>query len=304
MKAAVLIAYGDVDQLEVRDMPDPSAARDAIVVRVAAASINPVDWKMRSGAAREHFPVQFPGILGRDASGEVASVGDGVTAFKVGDQVLGLVNGAYAELVAAPVESWAALPAGLDVVDAGALPLVLLTGAQLMERAVDPSEGARVLVTGAVGSVGRVAVHAAKMRGAKVWAGVRKSQSGEAARLAVEGIVALDDTASIADAPAFDAIADTVGGDTIRKLYDKLEPAGRIGSVLGEPAGAKDRGFTVRAFTAQPDSTMLARYALEVAKRRLVIPIAAKLPLTQVREAQTLAEKKRPGGKVLLLPRA
>jgi NADPH:quinone reductase-like Zn-dependent oxidoreductase len=301
MKAAVLTAYGDVEKLEIRDVPDPRADRNALVVRIAAASINPIDWKMRSGAAKERFPLQFPAILGRDAAGEVVAVGDGVTAFKVGDKVLGLVNGAYAELVAAPVECWAALPAGLDVVDAGALPLVLLTGAQLMEHAVDPSEGATVLVTGAVGSVGRVAVHAARMRGAKVWAGVRRSQREEAARLAAEGIVVLDDAAGLADAPSFDAIADTVDGDTIRKLYGKLEPAGRIGSVLGEPAGAKDRGFTVRAFMSQPDSKMLARYALEVAKRRLVIPIAAKLPLAQVREAQTLAEK-GPGGKVLLLP--
>ncbi len=302
MKAAVLTAYGDVDQLEIRDMPDPRPDRNALVVRVAAASINPIDWKMRSGAAKSRLPLQFPAILGRDASGEVIAVGDGVTAFKVGDKVLGLVREAYAERVAAPVESWAAIPAGLDVVEAGALPLVLLTGAQLVERAVDPSEGATILVTGAVGSVGRVAVHAAKMRGAKVWAGVRGSQREEASRLAADGIVVLDDDESIANAPSFDAIADTVDGDVIQKLYDKLEPAGRIGSVLGEPAGARERGFTVRAFMSEPDSAMLDRYALEVAKRKLVIPIAAKLPLAQVRKAQTLAEKERPGGKVLLLP--
>ena len=302
MKAAVLTGYGDVDQLVIRDMPDPVAGRNAVVVRVAAAGINPIDWKMRSGAAKGRFPLQFPAILGRDAAGEVAAIGDGVTAFKVGDKVLGLVNGAYAELVAAPVESWAALPAGLDVTDAGALPLVLLTGAQLMEHAVDPSEGATVLVTGAVGSVGRVAVHAAKLRGARVWAGVRGSQREEATRLAADGVVVLDDPASIAGAPIFDAIADTVNGDTIRKLYDKVAPAGTIGSVLGEPADAKERGFTVRAFMAQPDSTMLARYALEVAKGKLAIPIAARLPLAQVREAQALAEQNRPGGKVVLIP--
>ncbi|HEX4341259.1 MAG TPA: NADP-dependent oxidoreductase [Polyangiaceae bacterium] len=302
MKAAVLLAYGDVDQLQIRDMPDPAAHPNALLVRVAAASINPVDWKMRSGAAKDRFPVQFPGILGRDASGEVVAIGDGVTAFKVGDKVLGLVNGAYAELVTSPVETWVAVPAELDVVDAGALPLALVTGAQLMERAVDPFEGATVLVTGAVGSVGRVAVHAAKLRGARVWAGVRGSRREEASRLAVDGVVALDDPASIAKAPIFDAIADTVGGDTIQKLYEKLKPKGKIGSVLGEPPGAKERGFTVNAFMAQPDSKMLARYALEVAKGKLVIPIAAKFPLAQVREAQTLAEKKHPPGKVLLLP--
>jgi NADPH:quinone reductase-like Zn-dependent oxidoreductase len=302
MKAIVLTGYGDVDQLELREMPDPRADRNTLLVRVAGASVNPIDWKIRSGAAKNLFPVEFPAILGRDASGEVIAVGDGVTAFKAGDQVLGFVRGAYAEQVAAPVESWAAIPAGLDVADAGALPLVLLTGAQLIERAVDPPDGAAVLVTGALGSVGRTALHAAKLRGARVWAGVRASQRNEASNLSVDGIVVLDDPSSVQSAPIFDAVADTVGGEAIRKLYDKLKPRGTIGSVVGEPPGAKERGFAVHGFMSQPDSTLLARYVLEVAKGNLVIPIAARFPLAQVREAHVLAERKHPGGKVLLLP--
>jgi NADPH:quinone reductase-like Zn-dependent oxidoreductase len=302
MKAIVLTAYGDVDKLEMRDMPDPRADRNAVVVRVVGAGINPVDWKIRSGAAKNMFPIEFPAILGRDAAGEVIDVGEGVTEFKTGDIVLGLVQGGYAERVAAPVESWAAVPEALDVPDAGALPLVLLTGAQLMERAVNPGHDATVLVTGAVGSVGRVAVHAAKLRGAHVWAGVRASQRDEASKLAVDGVIALDEPSSIGSAPMFDAIADTVNGETIQKLYDKLKPGGTIGSVLGEPSGAKERGFSVNAFMAKPDSALLARYAREVAKGNLLIPIAARFPLTGAREAQTLAEKERPNGKVMLLP--
>jgi NADPH:quinone reductase-like Zn-dependent oxidoreductase len=301
MKAVVLTAYGDVDKLEIRGMPDPRAERGALLVRVAGAGINPIDWKMRSGAAKDRFPVEFPGILGRDASGEVVAVGDRVTTFQIGDRVLGLVSGAYAELVAAPAECWAKVPRGLDLEQAGALPLALLTGAQLMERAIDPRAGTTVLVTGATGSVGRVAVHAAKLREAKVWAGVRKSQRDVASKLGVDGVVALDDSSSVEGAPIFDAIADTVGGDTIQKLYDKLKPRGTIGSVLGEPAGAKERGFTVHAFMSEPDSALLARYANEVANGHLVIPISAKLPLKAAREAQTIAEKKHPGGKVLLV---
>ncbi len=166
MKAVVLTAYGDVDKLELRDLPNPRAGSDAIVVRMAGASINPVDLKMRSGAAKQRFPVEFPGILGRDVSGEVVEVGRGVTAFAVGDRVLGFVNGgAYAELVAAHAEAWAKIPSGLDVAEAGALPLILLTGAQLIEQAVKPPEGSVLLVTGATGSVGRAAVYAAKKRG-------------------------------------------------------------------------------------------------------------------------------------------
>jgi NADPH:quinone reductase-like Zn-dependent oxidoreductase len=113
MKAVVLTAYGDVGKLELRDVPDPKAEPGAIVVRMAGASINPIDWKMRSGVAKDRFPVQFPAILGRDVAGEVIEVGAGVDTFAVGDSVLGLVWQAYAERVAASVGSWAKLPAGL-----------------------------------------------------------------------------------------------------------------------------------------------------------------------------------------------
>ena len=178
MKAVVLTAYGDVGNFVLRDVPDPKAERGAIVVRMAGGSINPIDWKMRSGAAKDRFPVQLPAILGRDAAGEVIEVGPGVDAFAVGDKVLGLVWQAYAERVAAPVDAWARLPAGLDVVDAGALPLILLTGAQLAEEAVRPVPGHVVLVTGAVGSVGRAALFGARAAGAKVWAGVEVATRG------------------------------------------------------------------------------------------------------------------------------
>jgi NADPH:quinone reductase-like Zn-dependent oxidoreductase len=301
MRAVVLTAYGDVDKLESRELADPHPGANELVVRVAGASINPIDWKMRSGAAKDRFPVTFPAVLGRDAAGKVAELGRGVKGFAVGDAVLGLVNGGYAELVAAPFEAWAKIPSGLDVTEAGALPLVLLTGAQLVERAVRPEKGEAVLVTGAAGSVGRVAVFAAKACGAKVWAGVKSSQKAGAAALGADVVVALDDESALRDLPTFDAIADTVGGKTLQGLYGKLKPEGVIGSVLGEPPGAKDRGFVVRAFTASPDSEMLARYAAAVAKGDLVVPIAKRFPLAEAGRAQTLAEQEHPQGKVLLV---
>ncbi len=301
MKAVVLTEYGGVDKFEVRGMPDPRAESGAIVVRMAGASINPVDWKMRSGDAKGRFPVTFPAILGRDVSGAVVAIGAGVTSFAIGDGVLGLVWGAYAELAAAPVDCWAKRPAGLDPVDAGALPLVLLTGAQLIETAVKPAKGSTVLVTGAAGSVGRAAVFAAKSLGATVWAGVRASQREEAMTLGADGVVALDDDGDIDKLPTLDAIADTVGGSTIQKLYGKLRRGGALGSVLGEPKGAKDLGIAVHALMAHPDSEMLGRYAKAVAEGKLVIPIAKKMPLAEAGAAQRFAEETRPGGKVVLV---
>ena len=300
MKAVVLTAYGDVNKLELRDLPEPSAGPNEIKVRMAGASINPVDWKLRSGALQALMPLALPSVLGRDASGEVAAVGTGVTRFKVGERVMGLVMGAYADFVVAPEDAWVAVPAKLDLADAAALPLVLLTGAQLIDEWVQPHPGDVVLVTGAVGSVGRVAVFVAKARGAKVWAGVRATQRAAAAMLGADGVVALDDDAELASLPRLDAIADTVGGPTLAKLFGKLKTGGTIGSVVGEPAGAVSHGFIVRGAMAHPDPERLASLAGAVAEGKLVIPIAKRLPLAQAREAQTLAEG-HSGGKVILM---
>lgn len=300
MKAVVLTAYGDVDKLEVREVPDPKAGPNEIRVRVAGASLNPVDWKQRSGALAQYMPLELPAILGRDASGEVIEVGAGVTAFKVGNQVLGRVMGSYAEQVVAPVDAWAKVPAKLDLADASALPLVVLTGAQLIEEAVNPKPGDLVLITGALGGVGRTAVFAAKARGAKVYAGVRAKQRAEAAKLGADVVVALDDESDVAKLPPLDALANTVGGETTQKLLGKLKPGGTVGSVVGEPAGAKERGFVVRGMMTHSDPKRLAELAQAVADGKLVIPIAKRFPLAQAAEAQKVAEA-HVGGKVVLL---
>ncbi|QSQ16018.1 NADP-dependent oxidoreductase [Myxococcus landrumensis] len=301
MKAIVLTGYGDVDCLELRDMPEPHPAAGEIRVRVAAASINPIDWKMRRGDVKNLFPLKLPAILGRDVSGEVVEVGPGVTAFKVGDRVMGLVNGGYAEQVVSPVEAWARVPPSLDLTDAAALPLVALTGTQLVEEAVNPSPGDIVLVTGALGGVGRAALHAAKLRGAKVWAGVRAKQKADAARLGADGVVALDDPADLDRLPTLDAIADTLGGSVVARLLSRVKPGGTIGSVVGEPPGAKEKGLKVHAIVTHPDSQRLAKLGEDVAKGELVIPIGKRMPLAETRDAQKLAERGG-AGKVLLVP--
>jgi NADPH:quinone reductase-like Zn-dependent oxidoreductase len=303
MKAVLLIAFGDVEGLAMRDVPEPTPGANEIKVRMAGASINPIDWKLRSGAYQAFMPITLPTILGKDASGEVVAVGPGVTAFKVGARVLGRVNAGYAELVAGPTDAWAEVPFNLDLVDAGALPLVLLTGAQLIEEAVNAQKGEVVLVTGATGSVGRAAVFVAKSRGATVYAGVRAKHQAAAATLGADRVVVLDDDSDLEGLPRLDGIADTVGGDTIKKLLAKVKPGGCIGSIVGEPAGAKERGLVVRTMLAHSDAKRLAELAAAVAAGKLIIPIAARFPLEQARQAQALAEKGAEG-KVLLTGRS
>ena len=302
MKAIVLPEYGGPDQLVLREHPTPEPGAGQIKVRVAGASINPIDWKLRSGAYKSMMPLELPAVLGRDAAGKVVKIGTGVTQFAVGDSVLGLVNGAYAEFVVAATEAWAKLPVGLDEVSAGALPLVLLTGDQLADATLGTASaaGQTVLVTGALGGVGRAAAWVAKQRGAKVLAGVRSKQVAAAEELGLDGVVALDDDAALAQLAPLDRIADTVGGETIARLLPKLKAGGTIGSVVGEPAGAKERGFTVNAFMAHPDSARLAELAEAVAAGKLHIPIGRRLPLAEAATAQTLAEKGGIG-KVLLV---
>jgi NADPH:quinone reductase-like Zn-dependent oxidoreductase len=303
MKAVVLTEYGGTDKLQFCDHPEPQVQAGQLKVRVVSASVNPIDWKLRSGAAKAIMPLTFPAILGRDAGGEVVDVGPGVSNFRAGDRVMGLVQGAYAEFVVAPVEAWAKLPAELQPGDAGALPLALLTGDQLVDAAlgVGRGEGLTLLVTGAVGAVGRVAVFVAKRRGATVVAGVRGKQVQEAEKLGADGVIALDDDAGLARMPLLDGIADTVGGQTVAKLLSKVKPGGIVGSVVGEPPGAKARGLTVHAFLAQPNAQRLGELGVAVARAQLVIPIAKRFPLAQAAAAQELAQAGGVG-KVLLLP--
>jgi len=302
MKAVVLHAYGGPDQLRYKEVPTPELKPDEVLVKVSAASLNPVDWKLRSGSIQARMPLKLPAILGRDIAGEVVKVGESVYILKPGQMVMGLVFEGYAEFVAVKAEILAKIPDGLDVQKAAALPLVLLTGTQLMENAVGPKSGDTALVTGALGGVGRTAVFVAKQRGARVIAGVRTIQKNDAQSLGVDSVVAIDDESEIASLPALDAIADTVNGETIARLLPKLKEGGVLGSVLGKPKAAEGRNIQVNAFMAQPDALRLHQLAESVAKGQLTIPIAKTFPLSEAAAAHQIAEKGAVNGKVLLIP--
>ncbi len=302
MQAIVLSAYGDPSQLQLKERPEPEPGAGQIKVKVLSSSVNPVDYKLRSGALKQAMPLELPAVLGRDAAGEVVKVGAGVRGFAEGDRVFGLVNGAYAQYVVAAAEAWAKIPEGLDT-DAGALPLVSLTGDQLAEATLRgrSAAGLTVLVTGAVGAVGRVAVWGIRQRGARVIAGVRQKQVSEAKNLDVEDVIALDEPSDLERMPMIDALADTIGGEITQRLLSKIKSGGSIGSVVGEPKGAKERGLSVVSFMAHPDSARLEVVARAVAAGELAIPVAKRFPLEEAAAAHQLAE--RGGiGKLLLLP--
>lgn len=301
MKAVVLHEYGGPDKLKWEDMPDPVPGEGQVLVRVAATSVNPVDYKMRSGEAKERFPVQFPGILGRDVSGTVRSVGAGVTNFAPGDRVMAFANATYAELVVVKAEELARVPEKLDLVEAAALPLVTLTGEQLISRGVKIQVGQTVLVTGAVGGVGRTAVYVAKRAGAVVIAGVRKSQLKQAEELGADQVLALDDKDAMEKLGFVDAVADTVNHETAEQLLGKVKQGGVFASVLGPPANAKlHPTVRVEGVRAVPDVATLQALAEDVVAGKFKIPIDRMVPLEDAGKAQAAAEKGGIG-KILLL---
>lgn len=300
MKAVQLHGYGDVDQLAYEDVPAPKPGPGEVLVKVAVTSVNPIDWKIRKGDLKAVMPLRFPVILGRDVAGEVVESGANVSKWKPGQKVMGVVNRSYAEFLTAPAEVLALVPEGLDMEQVGVLPLVVTTGAQLADHA-QPKSGETILVTGALGQVGRSAVYAAKQKGARVIAGVRAQQKQDAGALEADQVVAIDSDTEIDALPELDAIADTVDHDVIGKLLRKLKRGGVLASVVGKPKAAEGNDIRVAAFVSQPDAARLEKLAEAVRAGALTIPIARRFKLSEAREAQKLSEQGRTDGKIALV---
>jgi NADPH:quinone reductase-like Zn-dependent oxidoreductase len=302
MKAIVIRRYGGPEVLEYADFPDPKLGPREALVRVAAASVNPIDIMERSGLTKDFKPVQFPGVLGWDLSGTVVQVAPGVENVARGDKVLAWAYHTYAELCSVKAELLAKVPDRLDLVEAAALPLVTTTGSELITVAAELRAGQTVLVSGAFGGVGRSAVFAAKERGARVIAGVLKKQLPTATNLGADEVVALDDETAMKALAPVDVVANAVRGKTAEQLLGKVKPNGVFASVTGAPANAKDYpSVKVVAFVSRQDAGTLRHMAEAVAAGKLTIPIDRKLPLRDAAEGHALVGKGGTG-KVLLAP--
>ena len=300
MKAIVVHQYGGPEVLKYEDYPDPVAGQAEVLVRVAAASVNPIDYKRRAGLTKEFYPIKFPGLIGVDIAGTVVNIGPGVEGFSIGDRVFAMADNTYAELCAVNASVLAKVPEGLDLIQAAALPLVTTTGNQLLS-ATDIQAGQTVLVLGAAGNVGRSAVFTAKSRGATVIAGVLKRQMDDAKSVGADRVVATDDDVAIAGLPPLDAVADTVGRSTAEELMAKIKPGGIFASVVGAPENAANYPSVKVVFVfSKFDRKTLEFMAEAVRDGKLIIPISEKLPLKEAAEAQAAAEKGATG-KILLV---
>jgi NADPH:quinone reductase-like Zn-dependent oxidoreductase len=298
MKAVVLHEYGPAKNLKWEDVPDPQPGEGEVLVRVHAASLNPIDWKLRSGLMKALMPLELPTILGYDFAGTVQALGEKVTGFKVGDRVFGLSSRTYAELAVAKAAAIALVPGeadgkpALEMTTAGAIPLASTTGSQIMLEGAEAKAGETVVLTGATGSVGRVALYAAKEVGAKVIALVRAKNIDEALRLGADAAINSEDDAELAKLGTVDAVADLVGGPLAVKLLSKVRPGGIFASAVGAPAEAKlHPTITAKSFQQHPDPKAFTHYGEAVRDGKLELPIDRVMAMSEAADAQAAAEK-------------
>jgi NADPH:quinone reductase-like Zn-dependent oxidoreductase len=301
MKAVLLQGYGSVDELAYEEVPIPVAGAGEVLVKMASTSVNPIDYKIRRGDMKDIMPLQLPFIPGYDVAGQVVALGEGVTTVKLDALVMGVTDYTYAEYVVCKAAILAPIPAGLDPNEAGAFPLVLQTGVQLIERGVAPRSTVRLLITGALGSVGRTAVHVAKQHGAYVIAGVRFNQRAEAEKLGVNEVVAVDDESQLSSLNELDAVADTVGREVIDRLIPHIRKNGVLATVVGRPKSADGRDLQVHEVWSEPDPKRVGELAGELVRGVFTIPISKRLKLAEIRQAHALAEKGA-GGKIVITP--
>lgn len=307
MKAVRFDEYGTVDVLDVRDVPVPEPGPGQVLVRVRAAGINPGEAKVREGEGRERWPATFPSGQGSDFAGVVDKLGPGVTTAQPGDRVIGWVDtrSSQAEYVVAEAANLATKPDGLPWEVAGAIPVAGFT-AWAMVRAVDVKPGDTVVVSGAAGGVGSIAVQLAKRKGATVIGLAGPSNHDWLRRHDVLPVAYGEGAAArireAAPAGTFDAFLDTYGGDYVELALNELKVSPeRVDTIVRFDAPAK-YGVKAEGNAAGASAATLGELARLAADKELEIPLAQTYPLAEVRAAYTQLAKGHVRGKIVLIP--
>lgn len=306
MMAVRIHSYGGVEVLQYENAPRPTPGEGDVLIRVAATSINPFDCAVRAGYMAGYFQYVLPLILGSDVSGVVEEVGRDVTAFKPGDVVYARAgvtrDGSYAEYVVAAESDVAAKPQSLDHIQAAALPHVTLTAWQALFELGHLEAGQTVLVHGAGGGVGHVAVQLAKGRGARV-IGTASRNADFVRQLGADEVIDYSAVPFEQVVHDVDVVVDTIGGEVQQRSCMVLRPNGLLVSVIQEPSAELVAGYGVRSamvYTTPPIGETLAKVAEMVDAGQLTPTISAVLPLAEVRRAHEMVEGRHTRGKVVL----
>jgi NADPH:quinone reductase-like Zn-dependent oxidoreductase len=306
MKAVRIHAYGGADVLAYEDAPHPAAGEGEVLIRVNATSVNPFDCAVRAGYMSAYFAYTLPVILGTDVSGVIEEVGAGVTTFKRGDSVYargGVTrDGAYAQYVAVPASDVAAKPKSLDHLHSAAIPHAVLTAWQALFGLANLTKGQTVLIHGAAGGVGHLAVQLAKWRGAKV-IGTGSRNLDLVRGLGVDEAIDYSTEPFENAVSNVDVVLDTVGGDTQQRSWQVLKQGGILVSTIQAPSEESAKAHGVRGamvFSAPPIGETLTEVATLVDNGTIKPEVSIVLPLQEIRKAHQTVEAGHTRGKLVL----
>ena len=303
MKAAYIEAQGGPEVLKYGDLPDPAPGSGEVVVDIHAASVNGADWKVRAGGYSKLS--EFPYVLGRDFSGVVSAVGDGVEGLQVGDEVFGVCDvgqeGAYAEKIAIKASIIAKKPASMSHVDAAALALIGLTALVSVEDTLKLQPGETILIQGGAGGVAGFAIQLAKHIGARVITTASAANHDYLRTLGADQVIdynAEDFTEAVS---ACDAVFETVGGDVAERSFSVLKSGGRaafIASGPKAPTPPRDDVESLRPSVGR-DRPHLERIVELVDAGAVTVPEITRYPLSDVVEAHRVSESRHLRGKLV-----
>lgn len=312
MKAAAITEFGEPEVISVMDLPEPLLGPDIVVIRTAAAGLNPADFKIRRGRMTERYPHHFPIILGWDVAGVVEAVGPAVTAYKPGDRVCAYArkfcveHGTYAEYVGVVEESVAPAPESVDLTHAAALPLACLTALQTIS-ALEIVSGETVLIHGGSGGVGSYAVQLLAEMGVTVLATASEENGDYVQSLGAVPVDRHGDVVRQVQAvtpDGVDAVMDLAGGpEAVRTTIPVMKDGSRAGSILLPPEiGEKDqaRGIKGKYVFVRPYGAQLADLSARVDSGSLRIHVHQTFPLEDAAEAHRALEAGGHRGKLVL----
>jgi NADPH:quinone reductase-like Zn-dependent oxidoreductase len=304
-QAVRIHAFGGRDQLVYEDAPLPHINPDDVLVKIHAASINPVDWKVREGYLKGFVPHQLPLIPGWDFAGEIVALGAAVSGWSLGEAVYARPDiardGSYAEYIAVRASEIARKPASLNWQEAAAVPLAALTAWQSLYEIAQLKEGERVLVHAGSGGVGSFAIQLAKLRGAYVYSTSSGRNLDWVKALGADEVI--DYTArDFSELRDLDVVFDTVGGEVMDKSWQTLKRGGRLVSIIGTPDAqvAERHGVTPLFCFVQPNAVQLTELAELFDAGKLRVVIDSVFALEDIQHAHEKSESGRARGKIVV----
>jgi NADPH:quinone reductase-like Zn-dependent oxidoreductase len=272
-RAVLIRAYGGAAAAEIAEIAQPAAAEGQVLVRVRAAGVNGIDWKVREGFVREAFPLQLPAVLGIELAGTVEALGPGASRFRVGDRVMGPLGGlgAYADVVAVDEANLVRTPQGLDDVHAAGVPVAAVAAWQSLHHAGPITAGQRILIHGAAGGLGGYAVQYAKRAGAEVFATASTAHLEYVRSLGADHVIDYRTQRFESVAQDIDLVLDYVGGEVLDRSWQVLAKDGAIvGTSSPDILARTPSGRRGLWFMNKSDAALLERLVAEIAEGTLI----------------------------------